>query len=86
MLRWYAVYKDRLQVESHSEERAPRATVLKRFHDAAKLGMHNGRAVHGMWLIDPMAPQLAIAIFGRVPAHIQLAYEVHIASAAKNSS
>lgn len=48
MLLWYAIYKDNPRSTSHSEERAPRAAVLRRFDDAARLGMHDGRAVISM--------------------------------------
>jgi hypothetical protein len=52
MLLWFALYKDKPQKASCTRERAPRARVLKRFDDAATLGMHDARAVHGMWLVD----------------------------------
>jgi hypothetical protein len=37
MLLWYAVYKNKPQEEIHTEERAPRAAVHKRFDDTAKM-------------------------------------------------
>jgi hypothetical protein len=52
MLHWYAIHKDKPQSTSHTEERAPRASVIRRFDGAAVLGMHDSRAVIGMWLID----------------------------------
>ena len=41
MLLCYAVYQDKPQEETRTEQRAPRAAVLKRFDDTVKLaGMH----------------------------------------------
>ena len=81
MLLWYAVYKDRPQEEIHTEERASRAAVLKRFDDAAKLaGMHDGHAVIGMWLIDEATEQDdVIRIYGAVPLEIGTRHEAYLA-------
>ena len=71
MLHWYAIHKEKLESTSHTEERAPRASVLRRFDDAAKLGMHDGRAVIGMWLIDDATvPGDVIRYYGTVPREI----------------
>jgi hypothetical protein len=59
---WYAIYKNTPQEET--QERAPRAAVLKRFDDTATLaGMHDSRAVIGMWLIDE-ATNDVVRIYG----------------------
>lgn len=84
MLEWHAVYRDDPQAEARTEERAPRAAVLKRFKDAATLGMHNGRAVIGMWLIDPDTEQEdPIAIHGRVPPSIRGQHMAYLARVAE---
>jgi hypothetical protein len=71
MLLWYAVYKNNPQDVSHLEERAPRAPILRRFDDAAKLGTHNGRVVYRMWLIDDATqPGDVIRYHGAVPSEI----------------
>ena len=81
MLLWYAVYKNKPQEETHTEERAPRAAVLKRFDDTAKLaGMHDGHAVIGMWLIDGSTERGdVVRVFGIVPPRIRGQYEVYLA-------
>jgi hypothetical protein len=80
MLLWYAIYKNTPQEETHTEERAPRGAVLKRFDDAARLGMHNGHAVSGMWLIDEATEQDdVIRIYGAVPIEIRTRYETYLA-------
>jgi hypothetical protein len=81
MLLWYAVYKDKPQEETHTEERAPRAAVLKRFDDTAKLaGMHDGHAVISMWLIDEATEQdNVIRIYGAVPLEIGTRHEAYLA-------
>ena len=80
MLEWYAVYKENPLEEIHTDEPAPPATVLKRFEDAAKLGMHNGRAVVGMWLVEPQQrlPDVVLAIHGEVPPHIYGLHGMHL--------
>jgi len=66
MLRWYAIYQDDPQKESWAKEMAPQDAVIQRFRDAKGLGMHNGRAVIGMWLIDGASEQEeVIDIYGR---------------------
>ena len=71
MLHWYAIHKDKPASTSHTEERAPRASVLRRFDDAAKLGMHDGRIVIGMWLIDDAtAPGDVVRCHGAVAREI----------------
>ena len=80
MLLWYVVYRDRQQEAPHTEEQAPRAGVLARFDDAAKLGKHNGRAVIGMWLIDSSAEQGdVLRCHGLVPLKINARYEAYLA-------
>ena len=81
MLLWYAVYKDKPQEAPHTEERAPRAAVLKRFDDTVKLaGMHDGCAVTGMWLIDGATERSdVIRVFGSVPANIRTRHEAYLA-------
>jgi hypothetical protein len=80
MLHWYAVYKDTPHEAARTEERPPRARVLRRFGDAAVLGMHDGRAVIGMWLIDAASDQSdVIAINGDVPPEVRSRYEAYIA-------
>ena len=80
MLLWYAVYKEKPQDALHTEERAPRATVLARFDDAAKLGMHDGRSVIGMWLIDRSAERGdVVRCCGLVPLKINARYEAYLA-------
>ena len=77
MLLWYAVYQDKPQEETCTEQRAPRAAVLKRFDDTVKLaGMHDARAVIGMWLIDEATEQAdVIRIYGAVPPVIRARHE-----------
>jgi hypothetical protein len=81
MLLWCAVYKDKPPEDAYvTEERAPRGAVLKRFDDAARLGMHNGRAVSGMWLIDEASEQEdVVRVFGSVPGHIRVRHEAYVA-------
>ena len=80
MLLWYAVYRDKPQDAPHTEEQAPRAAVLTRFDDAAKLGMHDGRAVIGMWLIDGSAERgEVVRCIGLVPLTINARYEAYLA-------
>jgi len=67
MLRWCAIYKDQPETEQCANEGAPPATILKRFRDATKLGMHDGRRVKAMWLIDLTAEQTVIDVWGEVP-------------------
>ncbi len=78
MLKWCAIYQDDPQREHCTVEQAPRATVLKRFDDARRLGMHDRRAVVGMWLIDSGTQQDdVIAIHGRGPIPISERYDTH---------
>jgi hypothetical protein len=80
MLLWYAVYRDKPQEAPHTEERAPHPAVFARFEDAARLGMHNGRAVIGMWLIDGSAEQAdVVRCRGLVPLKINARYEACLA-------
>jgi hypothetical protein len=81
MLLWYAIYMNKPQEETHTEEGAPRAAVLKRFDDTAKLaGMHDGRAVTGMWLIDEASGQGdVVRIYGAVPIEIRTRHETYLA-------
>ena len=81
MLLWYAIYKDKPEDTFHTEERAPRAAVLKHFDDAAKLlGMHDGRAVSGMWLINRATEQDdVIRIHGAVPIEIRARHQAYLA-------
>jgi hypothetical protein len=78
MLLWYAVYTNMPQEKTHTEERAPRAAVLKRFDDTVKLaGMHDGRAVIGMWLID-QATNDVVRIYGAVPLEIRTRHVAYL--------
>jgi hypothetical protein len=71
MLHWYAIHKDKPQSTSHTEERAPRASVIRRFDGTAVLSMHDGRAVIGMWLIDDAtAPGDVVRCHGTVAREI----------------
>jgi hypothetical protein len=80
MLLWYAVHRDKPHEAPHTEEPAPHAAVLKRFDDAAQLGMHDGRAVIGMWLIDGSTERGdVVRVFGIVPPRIRGQYEVYLA-------
>jgi hypothetical protein len=81
MLVWYAIYKNKPQDETHTEERAPRAAVLKRFDDTVKLaGMHDGRAVIGMWLIDEATEQRdVVRVYGNAPIEIRTRHEAYLA-------
>ena len=80
MLLWYAIYRDEPQEAPHTQERAPRTAVLARFDDAARLGMHNGRGVIGMWLIDGSTEQGdMIRCLGSVPLTINARYEAYLA-------
>ena len=84
MLKWHAVYADDPQREHSTKEHAPRTAVLRRFDDAARLGMHNGRAVIGMWLIDPNTEQEdPIAIHGQVPMSIRGQHKTYLAAEEK---
>ena len=86
MLLWYAVYKHKPKEPSHTEESAPHAAVFARFDDAAKLGIHNGRGVLGMWLIDGTAEQGdVIRCHGLVPLKINARYEAYLAGRATTS-
>ncbi len=72
MLLWYAIFKDKPQDASCTEERMPREMVLRRFEHATALGMHDGRAVIGMWLIDSATQEGdVIAIYGSVSEEIR---------------
>jgi hypothetical protein len=80
MLLWYAVYRHKPKDAPHTEERAPHAAVFARFDDAARLGIHNGRGVLGMWLIDGSAEQGAVVrCHGSVPLKINARYEAYLA-------
>ena len=80
MLLWCAAYAGIDRRTSSARETAPRAAVLKRFDDAAQLGMHDGRAVLGMWLIDDATEQAdVIRVFGSVPAAITARHEAYLA-------
>jgi hypothetical protein len=80
MLLWYVVHRDKPLEAIHTEERAPRADVFARFDDAARLGMHDGRGVLGMWLIDGSAEQGdVVRCRGLVPLKINARYEVYLA-------
>ena len=81
MLLWYAVYMNKPQEETHTEERAPRAVVLKRFDDRVKMAeMHHGCAVIGMWLIDEATEQGdVVRIYGAVPIEIRTRHEAYLA-------
>jgi hypothetical protein len=80
MLLWYAVYRHKPNDELHTEERAPHAAVFARFDDAARLGIHNGRGVLGMWLIDGSAEQGdVVRCHGSVPLKINARYEAYLA-------
>ncbi len=77
MLLWFAL--DKPQKASCTRERARRARVLKRFDDAATLGMHDARAVHGMWLVDKATEEHdVIGIYGAVPPEIRTRHEAHL--------
>jgi hypothetical protein len=79
MPRWYAIFKDKPQDASCTEERMPRAMVLQRFDHAMALGMHDGRTVIGMWLIDEATQQGdVIRIHGLVPGPIRARHEVYL--------
>jgi hypothetical protein len=80
MLLWYVVYRDKPQQEApDTEERAPDAAVFARFDDAARLGIHNGRGVLGMWLIDGSAEQGdVVRCHGLVPLKINARYEAYL--------
>ena len=79
MLLWYAISKDKPQDTYCTEERTPRATVLRRFEHAIALGMHDGRTVQGMWLIDEATQQGdVIRIHGLVPETIRARHEVYL--------
>jgi len=81
MLRWCTIYKGEPQVERCTDEPTPRAAVAQRFQDAKRLGMHDGRAVLGMWLIEGTTQQEdVIEVYGRVPVPIQIRYAAYMAS------
>ena len=80
MLLWYVVYRDMPQDARHTEERTPNADVFARFDEAARLGMHEGRAVMGMWLIDGAIEQGdVVRCLGTVPLNINVRYEEYLA-------
>jgi len=79
MLLWYAIFKDKPQDVSCTEERMPRAMVLRHFEHAMARGMHDGRAVIGRWLIDQATQQGdMIKIHGLVPESIRARHEVYL--------
>src|SRR5215472_6730039 len=80
VLLWCVVFKNELQAVSCTEEQTPREMVLQRFQHAMALGMHDGRAVIGMWLIDPEGepPDVPIAIYGRVTGYIRAWHEAYL--------
>ena len=81
MLHWYAIHKDKPESTFHTEERAPRNSVLRRFDDAARLGTHDDRAVHGMWLIgDATTPGDVVRCYGAVAGEVADRYLQYIAS------
>ena len=80
MLLWCSVYKHRPQDAHCTEEQAPGAAVLRRFDDAAKLGMHDGHAVHGMWIIDQASEHGdVIRCHGESPLAIKVLHEAYLA-------
>jgi hypothetical protein len=76
MLLWYWTYKDQQQEIFHRAERSPPASVVERFNEAAKLGMRDGRAVNGMWLITAEQDHV-IRIYGAVPPLIRASHVAH---------
>ena len=79
MLLWYAIFKDKPQDTYCTEERTPHAAVLQRFEHAKALGMHDGRTVTGMWLIDSSTQEGdVIKIHGLVPEPIRVRYEAFL--------
>src|SRR5260370_19379586 len=80
MLLWYAVYRHKPKDAPHTEERAPHAAVFARFDDAARLGIHKGRGVLGMWLINGSAQQGdVVRCHGSVPLKINARYDAYLA-------
>ncbi len=79
MLLWYAIFKDKPQDTYCTEERTPRAAVLQRFEHAMALGMHDGHAVIGMWLIDSSTQQGdVIKVYGLVPEPIRVRHTAYL--------
>ena len=79
MLLWYALFKDKPQDTYCTEERTPRAAVLQRFEHAMALGMHDGRSVIGMWLIDGSSQYgEVIKVHGLVPEPIRARHEAYL--------
>jgi hypothetical protein len=80
MLRWYAIYRDAPQKEFCTEEHGAKVAVLKRFDYASQLGMHGGRAVIAMWLVDTEGeqPEGVIAVYGRVPLPVEDLHQVYL--------
>jgi hypothetical protein len=79
VLLWCAVFKDKPQEASCTEERTPRSIVLQRFEHAMALGMHGGRAVIGMWLLDSSTQQGdVIKIHGLAPEPIRARHEAYV--------
>ena len=76
---WYAIYRDEPQDVYRTEESSPLAAVIKRFEDAALLGMHDGRAVIGMWLIDSTTEQVVIRVHGLVDPKIRERHQKYLA-------
>ena len=81
MLKWCAIYQDDPQKEHCTEERAPKAEVVRRFEDAKRLGMHNGRRVKGMWLIDePTQQEDVIQVHGSIPMPIKIRHDAYLSA------
>ncbi len=79
MLLWHAIFKDKPQDTYCTKEQAPPAAVLKRFEHAMALGMHDGRVVIGMWLIDSSTQQGdVIKIYGLIPEPIRARHEAYL--------
>ena len=77
MLRWCAIYKDQPETDECTDEHAPPATVQKRFQNALRLGMHDGRPVKAMWLIDLAAEQTVIEVWGEVPLPVEALHKAY---------
>ncbi len=62
----------------------PREMVLRRFEHATALGMHDGRTVIGMWLIDSATREAdVIAIYGSVSEEIRARHSDYLHASEK---
>jgi len=87
MLLWCAVYAESATLPDAycTEEEQPLAAVLSRFDAAAKDGVHDGRTVNGMWLIDEATDEKdVVKVYGRIPVEVQERHKAYLAKLSRD--